>query len=119
MTVKRLGAEALLDLVAETFKTEIQPSLGPDQRYLAAMMANALEIARRELAVEEEALAFELLDAIYEDGDGTPAQLAADIRSGLVNDASHPDLRKRLKASLVNELKVRNPRFLASRGIKS
>ncbi|MFV0296356.1 MAG: DUF6285 domain-containing protein [Hyphomicrobiaceae bacterium] len=118
MKPQRLGAEALLDLVAEVFRTEIQPSLGGDKRYLAAMMGNALEIARREIGVEDEALDFELLDAFYDDGDGTMQQLATDIRSGTISDATNPDLRGRLKAHLANELKVRNPRFLASRGVK-
>ncbi|MDX2154951.1 MAG: DUF6285 domain-containing protein [Hyphomicrobiaceae bacterium] len=119
MTVLKLGAEALLDLVADAFKSEIAPSLPPDKRYLAAMMGNALEIARREIAVEEEALAFALLDYVYEDGDGTVEQLSRDIRSGAVNDATHCDLRKRLKAHLAVELKVRNPRFLAARSTRS
>jgi hypothetical protein len=115
MTARRLGAEALLDLVGEAFKAEIAPSLPPDKRYLAAMMANALDIARREIAVEEEALALALLDSVYEDGDGTLEQLARDIRSGAVNDATNPDLRKRLRTHLESELAVRSPRFLASR----
>jgi hypothetical protein len=115
MTARKLGAEALLDLVSEAFKAEIAPALPPDKRYLAAMMGNALDIARREIAVEEEALALALLDAVYEDGDGTLEQLAREIRSGAVNDATHPELRKRLKAHLAAELKVRNPRFLAGR----
>ncbi|MGE0768316.1 MAG: DUF6285 domain-containing protein [Hyphomicrobiaceae bacterium] len=115
---KKLGAQALLDLVAEAFKTEIGPALPPDKRYLAAMLGNAIEISRRELAVEEEALAFRLLDYVYDDGDGTLPQLARDIRSGAVNDATHPELRARLKAHLVDELKVRNPRFLSGRGVK-
>lgn len=118
MSHKKLGAEALVDLVQETFKAEIGPALPPEKRYLAAMIGNALDIARREMAVEEEALGFQLLDAFYDDGDGTMAQLAKDIRAGTISDASHGDLRKRLKANLANELKVRNPRFLASRGFK-
>lgn len=116
---KKLGAEALLDLVAEAIRSEIATSLPADKRYLAAMIGNAVEISRRELAVEEEALAFRLLDHVYDDGDGTLAQLARDIRSGAVNDATHPGLRTRLKAHLVDELKVRNPRFLAGRGVKA
>ena len=119
MSHKRLGAEALLDLVAEAFKGEIAGSLPPEKRYLAAMVANALDISRRELAVEDEALAFQLLDPFYEDGDGTMAELARDIRSRLVSDDTHPDLRARLKAHLARELKVRNPRFLSSRGPKA
>jgi hypothetical protein len=113
---RRLGAEALLDLVHEAFRTEVAAALPPEKRYLAAMMTNAIDIARRELAVEDEALAFELLDPFYDDGDGTLTQLARDIRSGEVSDKTHPDLRARLKAHLANELAVRNPRFLAARG---
>ncbi len=119
MSHKRLGAEALLDLVQDVFKSEIAPALPPEKRYLAAMIGNALEISRRELAVEEEALAFSLLDAFYEDGDGTMAELARDIRSGQINDETHSDLRARLKSHLVNELNVRNPRFLTARRGKS
>lgn len=115
---RRLGAEALLDLVAEAFKVEIAPSLPADKRYLAAMIGNALDIARREMAVEEEALAFQLLDHFYDDGDGTMQELARDIRSGAVSDKTNPDLRARLKAHLASELKVRNPRFLGGRGVK-
>lgn len=118
MKPKRLNAEALLDLVTEAFRNEIAPELSGEKRYLAAMISNALDIVRREVAVEEEALAFELLDAVYEDGDGTLGQLAKDIRSGGVSDATHPDLRRRLKAHLEGELKVRNPRFLESRSRK-
>ncbi|MBS0241000.1 MAG: hypothetical protein JSS20_02400 [Proteobacteria bacterium] len=118
MSHKKLGAEALLDLAAEAFKAEVAPSLPPEKRYLAAMIGNALDIARREAAVEEEALGFQLLDPFYDDGDGTMAQLARDIRAGTISDKTHGDLRKRLKAHLVNELKVRNPRFLVSRGAK-
>lgn len=112
---RRLGAEALLDLVAEAFKGEVAPALPPEKRYLAAMIGNALDIARRELAQEEEALAFQLLDHFYDDGDGTMQQLARDIRSGAIGDATHGDLRARLKAHLANELRVRNPRLLSAR----
>ena len=117
-THRKLGAEALLDLVAEAFKGEVAPALPPEKRYLAAMIGNALDIARREMAAEEEALAFQLLDHFYDDGDGTMKQLARDIRVGTVNEATHPELRARLKAHLANELRVRNPRFLGTRGVK-
>lgn len=119
MSHKKLGAEALLDVVQEAIKAEIGPVLPPDKRYLAAMIANALDIARREIAVEAEALEFQLLDRFYEDGDGTMRQLAADIRAGTVAEASYPDLHAHLKTHLAAELKVRNPRFLTSRGVKS
>lgn len=118
MSHKKLGAEALLDLVQEMIKTEIAPVLPPEKRYAAAMMSNALDIARREIANEAESLDFKLLDSIYEDGDGNMRQLAADIRAGTVAETGYEDLRARLKAHLVGELKVRNPRFLSQRSVK-
>lgn len=115
---RRLGAEALLDLAAEALKGEIAVAVPADKRYLAAMLGNALDIARREISGEAEVAAFALLDAVYDDGDGTPRQLAADIRTGSVGDATHADLRRRLREALIGELKVRNPRYLAARGRK-
>jgi hypothetical protein len=35
-----------------------------------------------------------------------------------VSEATHPDLGAKLRAIVVAELKVRNPRFLRSRGLK-
>ena len=46
---KRLNAETLIALATETLKAEIVPGLAPEQRYAAAMIANALDIARREI----------------------------------------------------------------------
>lgn len=107
-----LGAEALLDLASEALRNQIAPTLSPDKRYLAAMISNALDIARREMAGEAEAATFALLDAVYDDGDGTLQRLAKDIRSAKVTDANHADLRKLLRAQLMGELAVRNPRHL-------
>lgn len=119
MTAKGKDPEALLGLAVETLKAEIMPALPSDKRYAAAMLANALEIAMRAVAVEEDAPSLALLDHFYEDGDGTLAQLAGDIRSGTISEATHGDLRARLRQHVVTELKVRNPRFLVSRGIKA
>ena len=119
MTASGKDAGALLGLAIETLKTEIGPALPAEKRYTAAMIANALEIAMRAVAVEEEASILTLLDAFYEDGDGTLRQLAGDIRQGEISVKSHADLHKRLRAHLVAELGVRNPRFLASRGGRS
>lgn len=116
MTHTRIDGQALLDLVAETLREEIAPVLPPDKRYAAAMMANAIDIARRELAGEAEAAEFALLDAIYDDGDGTLRRLAADIRSGEVSVSRHPSLHQHLRSQLIAELKVRNPRLIKARG---
>lgn len=119
MMAKGKGSQDLLDLVAETLKAEIAPALPPDKRYALAMAANAIEIAARDIRAADEAAETVLLDAFYEDGDGTLADLARDIRSGRISGRTHPELRKRLRANLVAELKVRNPRFLKSRGVKA
>ena len=119
MAAKAKDAEALLDLAIETLKAEISPALPADKRYAVAMITNALEIARREIGTAEEAQDLVLLDAFYEDGDGTLKQLAADIRKGEIAEDKQPDLRLRLRAHLVTELKVRNPRFLQSRAVKA
>jgi hypothetical protein len=115
MTARKLGAEALLDLVAEVLRNEITPVLPAEKRYAAAMAANAVDIARREIAGEAEVAEFQLLDAVYDDGDGTMERLARDIRAGAVSQQTHPDLLRLLRANLVAELKVRNPRAVASR----
>lgn len=118
MTSKKLDADALLDLAIETLKTDLAPSLPADKRYAAAMVVNALEIARRDVSGEEGTVGLELLDRVYDDGEGTFRQLSGDIRSGRVTDAAVPDLRKQLRAMLIAELRVRNPRFLKSRDVR-
>ena len=111
-------ADALLDLVAETLRNDIAPTLSPELRYAAAMMGNAIDIVRRELAGEAETAEFALLDAVYDDGDGTMQQLAKDIRSRQVSARTHPALPKLLRAQVIAELKVRNPRLLKARNVK-
>ena len=115
--MKRISAESLIELAAETLRSEIAPTLPAEKRYLAAMIGNALEIARREIITDGETAAWTLLDTLYPDGDGTAARLAADIRHGKFSDRTHADLRKNLRAILVSELKIRNPKFLSTRGI--
>jgi hypothetical protein len=115
--VRRINAPSLIELSIETLRNEIQSqkSLGPSQRYALAMVINALSTARAEIISEPEAAQWSLLDHIYDDGEGSMQQLAADIRSKTVSDATHPDLRKRLEALLVAELEVRNPAALKQR----
>ena len=116
MTVKRIAADTLIELCIDTLRRELQPNVPADKRYTAAMVANALEIARREILTDTESALWDLLDAIYDDGEGTLQQLAADIRSGKVSTHTYPELPAKLRALVVAELKVRNPRFLKSRG---
>lgn len=117
MTARRIDADALLDLATEMLRTEVLPALGADQRYAGAMIANALDIARRELADEVEAAEWALLDGLYEEGEGSTAQLARDTRAGTLPEGKERDLADALRTLLIAELRVRNPRFLASRGV--
>jgi hypothetical protein len=117
MTTRRIDADALLDLATEMLRAEVLPALGPEQRYAGAMIANALEIARRALAEEVEAAEWSLLDSLYEEGEGSTAQLARDIRAGTLPKGKAADIADALRTLLIAELRVRSPRFLASRGI--
>ena len=120
MSEKRIDAAALIGLSIDTLRAELQEALPPEKRYAAAMIANALEIARREFADEaREAATWALLDKAYEEGEGSLAALARDIRSGEIDDDAVAGLRGLLRNLLIAELKVANPRFLASRGVAS
>jgi hypothetical protein len=115
---KKLSAETLIALAVESLKAEIVPDLPADKRYAAAMIASALDIARREITTADEGPLWAILDQVYDDGDGTPQQLATDIRAGKISEKTHPGLRDKLRNLLIAELKVKNPRFLRSRGLK-
>lgn len=120
MSEKRIDAAALIGLSIDTLRAELQEALPPERRYAAAMIANALEIARREIADEaREAATWALLDKAYEEGEASLAALARDIRSGEIDDDAVAGLRALLRNLLIAELKVANPRFLASRGVAS
>jgi hypothetical protein len=119
MTTRRIDTDALLDLAIEMLRAEVLPALGTEHRYAGAMIANALEIARRDLAEEVEAAEWSLLDGLYEEGEGSTVQLARDIRAGTLPKGKDRGLADALRTLLIAELRVRNPRFLASRGIRS
>ncbi|MGF1650842.1 MAG: DUF6285 domain-containing protein [Hyphomicrobiaceae bacterium] len=119
MRTRRIAAETLIELAQRTLEREIKPELNPNQRYALAMVLNALSIARREILTDGEQAIWELLDTCYPDGDGSIGRLAADIRSGEVADGMPPDLRDQLKQVLCEELVIKNPGFLKSRGIEA
>ncbi len=114
MKVKRLSADTLIDLAIETLRRDILADASPDKRYAGAMIANALEIARREITTDGDSAQWALLDVIYDDGEGSLEQLAADIRSGRL-DGAKLDLAEKLRQLVIAELKICNPRFLDSR----
>jgi hypothetical protein len=115
MSHRKIDADALLDLVLETLRNEIAPVLPPEKRYAAAMIGNAIEIARRDMAGEADEAEYALLDRVYDDGDGSLQRLAKDIRSGAVNEEKVPDLLPLVRRQIIAELAVRNPRFVKSR----
>jgi len=117
MKARRIAAETLLQMAIQTLNGDVRLGLAPDQKYALAMAINALRIARREILTDDQTALWDLLDTVYPDGDGTAQQLAADIRSGVVNERAPPDLAQQLKEIVVSELRVRNPAFLKSRGI--
>ena len=112
---KRISAETLIELAIATLRTEISPHLPADKRYDTAMVVNALEIARREMKADSEMALWPLLDTLYEDGDGSPTQLALDIRAGTISETTTPGLGDKLMAIVSAELEIRNPKFLQSR----
>ncbi|MEO8651617.1 MAG: DUF6285 domain-containing protein [Hyphomicrobiaceae bacterium] len=117
MTTRRVDPDALLDLANETLRSSVLAALPPAQRYAGAMIANALEIARRGLPGEVEAAEWVLLDDLYDDGEGSIAQLARDIRAGSLPQGKVAELAESLRTLLIAELRVTNPKFLASRGV--
>ncbi len=117
MSKRRISAETLIQSAIDTLRGDILPVVPREQRYPVAMIVSALAIAKRDILTDGDGALWDLLDTVYPDGDGTTERLAQDIRSGAVSDGAPPDLRAQLKASLVGELRVRNPSFLKSRGI--
>lgn len=115
MTHRRITPESLIELAVTTLRGEIAPTLAGDARYQAAMIANALEIARRAIMVGGEEARFAVLDRVYDDGEGTLEDLARDIRAGKVSSATYPELAVMLRRLLIEEVEVHNPRFLDGR----
>lgn len=117
MTDARITPDALLALAVEMLQAEVLPALPPEQRYAGAMVANAIATARRGLPGDAEAAEWALLDKLYDDGEGSPRQLALDIRDGSLPKAKTAGLAAALRTLLIAELRVSNPKFLASRGV--
>lgn len=115
MSNRRITPESLIELAISTLRAEIAPKLDGEARYQAAMVASALEIARRSIMTDGEQARFEVLDAIYDDGEGTLDQLAGDIRAGTISSKTHPELSAMLRRLVTEEVEVRNPKLLAAR----
>lgn len=104
----------LLRTALAAYRDELLPRLPSDRRYVGAMVANAMDIARRRVAHDDPDKA--LLTYIYGDRPADLAKLARDIRAGQVNETSHGALAGALLHYLQAELAITNPRFLERSG---
>lgn len=123
---ERLNATELLGIARETLLEKILPNLGGELRYDLLMIANAMAIARREFALADCTVKFEIqaLSALISvTGDSSCGelqdvriQLSQQIRAGRF-DATDP-LRTNLIATLEQvvrrKLAISNPKLLTS-----
>lgn len=101
MTSKRLHLGLLAAARAE-YKSQILPRLGPDERYVGAMMRRALDVlyAEAEAASDPEA-------ALSEGGFATAAELAVALRQRQVSDSAA--LRRALRTFVERKLAISKP----------
>ena len=101
-------ADELLAAVVEYLRDRLAPDVPDEHRYHLRVAVNVLEVVRRELALgpAQERAHRERLAALGVDDD---ADLARRLRSGEVEAA---DVRDAVLASVVDKLRVANPRYL-------
>lgn len=121
---QRPGSDALLEAAIATLQEELLPVLKGREKYLAAMVARAINVARQETANAVEALAQERasLARLYDrpiDGDLATArrQLAADIRARKFapGTAAETRLIDHLVEVTAQDLRIANIKYLAAR----
>jgi Domain of unknown function (DUF6285) len=104
----------LLVLARETLQNDVAPNVPAGARFAAAMVANALAIAARELRddFDRDLDIADAREALPEFGDD--AELIAAIRGGLLDEpAPQRNAAKRYAAALLNRrLAVTNPGYL-------
>lgn len=128
----RPTATELLAAVRAFLEEDLVPTLDGRHRFHALVAANVLGIVERELATEEETLAAEwqrlvaldgttdaarppTLTALRADVRARTATLAERIRGGAVDDGPlAAPVRAHVRATVVEKLRVANPRFLGS-----
>jgi len=106
-------SQALLDIAFKTYRDEILGELAGSKRYTGAMVANAMEIARRGIQANDPADA--LLARLYAEGSTDLRQLAEGIRSGQITEETNPGLLDALLDYVTEQLEITNPRFLERR----
>jgi hypothetical protein len=108
----------LLDVARLTLRTELQPSLDAEQRYVAAMVGNAMAIATRALASGAEnrqrqqtvlaALYPELVQAALPQ---LERRLARELRQGGLTVDREEQVRAVLLARTLARLEIANPDY--------
>ena len=112
----------LLEVARAALREQVMPGLDADRRYTAAMVANAVAIATRELEQGGRARAEEraLLAGFY----GTPSatlaelrrRLCRDLRDGTVLASHHDELRTLLGKVVHARLATSNPDYARTHG---
>lgn len=112
----------LLEVARSTLRDAILPHVAPEARYEAAMVANAVAIAARELVLGPRARAEEreLLAGFYGTPEATLAELrerlCRDLRGGAVAPAREAELRALLHRFVHARLAISNPGYAAHGG---
>ena len=106
-------SRALLDIAFETYRDEILGELAGSKRYTGAMVANAMQIARRALVAGDPADT--LLARLFPDGSMDLRALADGIRKGQFTEDTSPGLLDVLLDYVTEQLEITNPRFLERR----
>jgi hypothetical protein len=108
----------LLETARETLRRELVPDLAPKLRYRAAMIANAMAIAGRALAVGEDSEARQraALAGVLEAPPTVPLetlrrQVARELRRGRVAPEREPALRAALRAYALARLEISAPDY--------
>ena len=105
-------------MASATLRDEIQPHLGAEQRYPAAMVANALRICARALAegdriadVQCQALRTLHPDAPAADLGALERRLAAELRAGHLPPEREQRIRDVLRIRALARLALTNPDY--------
>lgn len=121
---QRPGADALLKAALATLQEELLPQLGGRHRFLAAMVARAVSVARQEMAnaadsaqTERSSLARLYDHAMEGDLATLRRQLAKDIRARnfAPGTPAETKLIDHLVETTAQELRISNTKYLAQR----
>ena len=104
------SAAQLIESVREWIERDLIPASQGRVQFQARVAVTALSIVERELSLSDE-LAARHAERLASLGCADDAELAAQIRSG-VFDGRHAEVRAAVRESVVDKLRVANPRYL-------